>query len=236
MRRARIKRIAAALAILSTTLVLTGCGKGDPDSVYPPGYTGGYTPYGGILPPGCNGGVPLVPGQSIGYGFNGATISGVAIKAGLLPPIPERNRFGYEQHGGVGIQGLGAIPPSGPQGGYPYTGGSVFGTVGMNFSSSWGQAAGNGYVQISSAAAKDIIASVYTNRIPLNGSGFYGSGYNPWNVPQVALPQYNNICITGIGFDLTKQDPSYYGAAGRLYMGEVYLFLNGSQNGYALEF
>jgi hypothetical protein len=228
MSRARLRRIATALAILGAAVFTSGCGSNNNPVPIVPGnpYTG-FGGQGGVGPGGC---IPIVPGQSIPITFQGIRNSYYSVMGGKLPPIPEFGRYGFQQYGYVANGGVGAPMV---QGGMPYAGSSAWGTIQMMLPPYLGSVSGTGYIQVSPAAAMDIQAAVYSGVINLNGNGFYGNQWNPWSVPGMMQPMYaqNTLCVSEVSVDLTKSD-----TYGRLYGGAVYLYLNGTPHGYALEF
>ncbi len=207
------------LAIALTAVALTACGKkSDSSGTPPPGTVSppvGGGPGTGGLPGGC---VPIT--SQIPFTGQGIYVDSANIIGGQIPSM---DPAAYQAQGQFGLGGGGAGP---------YARQGVDGSLQMNIQSTnsgqqWqqyglgyppGPAYVTGVLQISQATIQDIAYQVAIGRIPLpNMQGQYGQ-INP-----------AQICVSAMGMNM-----GHYGHY--LHSGKVYLYLNGTQYGYALVF
>ncbi len=227
MSRARLKRIATALAMLGSIPLLTGCGGSNPTN----------TPVGGIGS-GLGVGGCLSVATPLGFAVANGQLLNNKVLAGLIPPTYGGGQAygtvtlngsaptlgqGYQGSGSDGSISLTIQPgsqPGVPNGGY--TGGSYGGGALPN-----GPFSGSGQLTISQIAQQDIAYKIQTGQIPLSGV----NPTQPGAFPQPTTPGATGVCVSGIAVSLNI--PLYQQ---RLYLGEVFLYLNNTQHGYVLYF
>jgi hypothetical protein len=226
MKNKKTNRFAIAVAIASIP-ILAGCGKSN--NTPPPVVT---TAPGAVIGGGAC--IPInaaqIPMTGTNIYFDWANIRGGQIPGGMT--------FGQMLQGGItsggpyqrsgvdGVISLNIIPNTATYpGGYypgPYQG-SYPGTT-PSYQGPATTANLTGYVSISQVTQQDILATF---------GGTYGGTYGgitpyPGTMPQPYSPT-NVPCVTGIAIDVGHYNNIIYG-------GNVYLYLNNTQHGYALYF
>jgi len=231
------KRLVLALTVASTLALLTGCGTGSSTGPYPPG--GVPQPLPG-LPAGC---APIT--SPVGFTASNIYFSWSSVIGGILP-----------NNG----QSVGQVIVGGAAAGGPYQRSGVDGSISMNITPmntaqpTYGTSYSTGYyggtatqtanatgiVTISPQVQQQIMMAyggtsgsyypTYGTSYPTSYPSTYPSTY-PGTMPMTQMPTMGGqqVCVSGIAFNL-----GHYGTT--LYGGNVFLYLNGTQRGYALYF
>lgn len=228
MSRARLKRIATALAMLGSIPLLTGCGGSDPKTNTPVGGIGNGLGVGGCLS----------VATPIGFAVANGQLLNNKVLAGLIPPT----------YGGGQAYGTVTLNGSAPALGSAYQGSSSDGTISLTIQPGSqmgaptggytggffgggalpnGPFTGSGLLTINAIVQQDIASKVQTGQIPISGV----TPTQPGAFPQPTAPGATGICVSGIAVSLNV--PLYQQ---RLYLGEVFLYLNNTQHGYVLYF
>lgn len=214
MKGKKLKRIASALAIICIPL-LEGCGKSNSTPLPGTGVAGGVFGGGACIPVNA----PQIP-------FTGTNIyfSSVNIRGGIIPGKGTEGQVvlggtaiggPYQRSGVDGVISMNIIPM---QGMYPPTYPNT-GTPTGNIAPT--RANATGFITISSATQQDILYK-------FGGTGTVGyNPYLPGAAPQPMAPNYP--CISAIAIDVGH----YYNT---IYGGNVFVYLNNTQHGYALYF
>lgn len=212
----------AMTAMTIAMLLVSGCGKGSSSNgsggsagQINPG-TPGYPGYGngGCVP--ITGAVPFTANNIM---FDYANIIG--------GPVPGMQAYGQITVGGA----------YGTQYQYgQYMGNSPYGSISMsigqtNYNNNGqygynqnGYASGTGSVTLSMLAQQELIGLVQSGAIPLNIQN--NQQYNPYGGYSINPAQ---ICVSAIAIDVGH----YYN---QVYGGYVWLYLNGTQHGYRMQF
>jgi hypothetical protein len=251
MRRLTLNKVAPALAAFCLA-ILSGCQQAQP-------VIGGGG-YGGLPGMGAGGCVPIT--SPISFTAQNIYQDYARLIGGFLP-YSGGQPIGQVMVGGYGMAGGGAYP--GGYGGYTYASqNGSDGYITMTLSTGM-YGMGYGQMQIPYQGYPYQNAAPYPNaggfnQIPWNGSSGYVPGsWNPNTMSAMGSLQLSQLviqdimlqsqmgmfgyggmggmgygmgpCVSGISFQLSKWDQT-----GMIYNGNVYLYLNGTQNGYVLYF
>lgn len=208
MKRKKFGPILGTLAMASALLV-AGCGKSNTSS-------SSMNPIPGTIGTGLTGRCVPINSSQIPFTASNIYFSSVNIRAGMIPGSGTIGQVlvggaaaggPYQRSGVDGILSMSITPIAAV---YPTT----TPVSGANTGPTVASAAG--FVSISVATQRDIVYK-FGNL----------SGYNPYTTG--ATPVANYPCVSGIAIDVGH----YYNT---IYGGNVYLYLNNSQHGYALYF
>jgi hypothetical protein len=254
MNRAISLRLATALALLVSAILITGCGKkSDTTAGIVAPVTG---PTGTLTGGGC------MPLASSVIPFTGTNIyySGISLVGGLLPGVSQQ--VGQVVLGGGATSGMffrqggdGQIvmsvvqSPSLYNGNYPsgYPNNIYSGSIPSNYPVSYGSWSGSSYlatvtgsVTLSQAVIQDILNNAMmgsygaipglTNQTVGTGTGYgYGNGYGYGGYNMNYQQMASLVCVSGVAFNGLVYGNTLYG----MY---VYLYLNNTAHGYTLYF
>lgn len=232
MKNQSYKRIAAALAILLSGPLLTGCGSSEPDA--PVAAAPAPVTPGGFGPGMC---VPI--SSQIGFSGTNVYFDSANIYGGMVPGMQAIGQMtvGTGGAGGPlmrsGVDGTISMNVTNTQtaGVAPGTPGMMPGMTMMGTGTGSGMVSVTGFVQISPQTQQDIMYQAQIGRIPVGGVGYAGmvpgAMPQPGVMPGMAAP--TQLCVSGIAMNLGH----YYNT---IHSGHVYLYMNNTQHGYKLYF